>query len=124
MTFPGRAQAENEAHRALRQARLVRVRHHRGAEQRRGFQGVLGQKVGADQKPALGRELGMCRHQLPQLLKAIQEALPQLKVALRKVGRDLLQQRPTIASGTAMIRSMIPLHASRIPRLELPQKNP
>ena len=93
VSFSGRAQAKNEAHRARRQVRLVRVRHHRWTEQGSRFQRVFRQKVGADQQPPLLGDLGVFRQQFLQLFKAIQEALRQIKVALRKVGRNLLQQR-------------------------------
>ena len=53
MPFASGAQAEHESQRASRQARLIGVRNDRRIEQRRGFQRVFGQEIGADQQPPL-----------------------------------------------------------------------
>ena len=49
MAFAHGTEAENEAQCAFRRARLVGVRHDAGIEQRRGFEGIFVEKIGADQ---------------------------------------------------------------------------
>jgi hypothetical protein len=68
-------------------------------------------------------EFSTFRQQLPHLLEALQEALPQMEVALRKVRRDLFQQKanPRLRHGQNPFYD--PAQASHIPRLKPSQKN-
>ncbi len=53
VSFPGGAQAEHETQSARRHAGLIGMRDHGRIEQRRRFQRVFGQEIGAGQQPSL-----------------------------------------------------------------------
>ena len=75
MPFAGGAQAENEPQSAGWQAGLIGVRNDGGIEQRRGFQGVFGQEIGADQQPSWFGDLSSGGSMSADLFKAFQKEL-------------------------------------------------
>ena len=85
MPFADRAKAENEAQAAFRRARLIGMRHDAGIEQRRGFERIFVEKIGADQ---LALDLGKApcaAKRLFHLVGARLERLQQVAMAALKI---------------------------------------
>ncbi len=121
--FSSGAQAENEPQRSSLQARLIGVRDDGGIEQRRGFQRVFRQKVGADQEPSLFGHIPIRQHQAAHLFEAFQEAIVNVIVPLGKFSGDFIQQRADALFRQRHDPGDDPGNALRIPRNERAQKN-
>ena len=93
MPFRRGPQAQNEAQGTGREARLVRVRHDGGIEQRRGFEGKLVREISAQQQLPLVRGFPGHRANRAGLRQLPFEELADLRVAFAEFRQDLLQQR-------------------------------
>ena len=124
VSFPGGAQAENESQGAGRQTGLVGMRHDGRIEQRRGFQRVFGQEIGADQESSLfGYFLNA-----PPKTRAICSKRSRKSVRIcwwrcENSAETPSSRGPTRSSGSAMILAMIPAMRSGPTRTEGPQEN-
>ncbi len=93
MAFARGPQAQNEPQRTRGQVRLVRVRHDRGIEQRRGFERILVTEIRAEQQlPFLGR-FCVGSQTRADLLEPPHQELADLRVAVPKLGSHLLPER-------------------------------
>ncbi len=99
MPFARSAQAENESQRARWQPRLIGVRDDGGVEQRRGFQGVFSQEIGADQQPPRFGEFLTRGQHLADLFKAFQKELADLLVPLGELGGDFREKDRDLVFG-------------------------
>ena len=121
--FPGGAQAENKPQSAGWQIGLVRVRNDGWIEQGSGFQGVFGQKIGADQQSPLFGQVLILRQPLADLFEAFQKELADLLVPLGEVGADLVQERTDLVFRERHDPGDDPADPLGTARIEWPQKN-
>ena len=93
------AQAQDETQRAGRNIRLIRVRHHRGIEQRRGFERILVSEISAQQQlPFFGQSLTI--EQIgTDLVKSALEEFVDLQLAVAEFGPDRFQKGMDFAFG-------------------------
>ena len=89
MSFADGAQTENEAQAALRRARLVGMRHDARVEQRRRFERIFVEKIGADQLPLVFGKGAVRRQGLLHLVGARLERLQQVAVAALEILQDV-----------------------------------
>ena len=93
MPFAGGPQAQNETQRAGREVRLIRVRHDRRIEQRRGFERIFVREVGAQHQLPFFGDPAAGTQRVPDVLEAAFEELADFQVAFTKFGLHLLRQR-------------------------------
>ena len=99
VAFARGPQTQDESQRARRKVRLVRVRHDRGIEQRRRFEGILVAEIRAKQQLAFDGELLVGAQTGTGLFEPPAEELPGLRVALAELGLHLLPERVDFAFG-------------------------
>ena len=87
--FAGRPQADDEPLRTGRQARLIRMPHHRRIEQRRRFERVLLRKITADEQLAVLADGRVGQQELLRVLEAMQDELPRLLMPAVKLGQQV-----------------------------------
>src|SRR5205823_1491207 len=75
MPFAGGPQAQNETQRAGREVRLIRVRHDRWIEQRRGFERIFVREVGAQHQLPFFGDAAAGTQRVPDVLEAAFEEL-------------------------------------------------
>ena len=89
MPFADGAQTENEAQGAFRHARLVGMRHDAGIEQRRGFERIFVEKIGADQLTLDFGKGAVSRQGLFHFIGAGFERLQQVAMAAEEILQDV-----------------------------------
>ena len=107
MPFADGAKTEDEAQAAFRCAGLVGMRHDAGIEQRRGFERVFVEKIGADQ---LALDLGkgaVSRQGLFHFVGARFERLQQVAMAALEILQDIGQLAGSGLGSSARTRSTI-----------------
>src|SRR5664279_4683994 len=123
VSFPSGAQAENKPQSAGREISLVRVRNDGWIEQGSGFQGVLGQEIGADQESSLFGHFRIRQQRLADLFKAFEEGLADLLVPLGEFSGDFVQQWADSVFRKRHDPGDDPGDPLEISRAEGPQKN-
>ena len=109
MPLTDRAQAEDEPQSAFGRAGLIRVGNNAGIEQRRGFKGILVEKIGADQLALYQAESDMIRKSIFHLVGAGLELRQQVAVPSLKIFQDIRQLRGRVldAKGQDTVNDMV-----------------